>query len=88
MNRAEQQGLIHGIKVARGCQSIHHLFFVDDSVAFCKAKLSEWQHIQELLVIYEGASGQCLNKQKTSMFFSSNTSRESKEEFLATAGSL
>lgn len=45
LNRAESQGTIHGVQVARGCPSLNHLFFADDNVLFCRAKQDEWQHV-------------------------------------------
>ena len=50
-----------------------HLFFVDDNVLFCRAKESECQVILDLLSVYERGSGQKINKDKTNIFFSSNT---------------
>jgi hypothetical protein len=40
---------------------------------FCKAKEGELKYIQDTLDLYEKASGQKLNKEKTSIFFSRNT---------------
>ena len=52
---------------------ISHLFFADDSLIFCKVSLEECDALQRVLRVYEGASGQQLNRVKTSLFFSSNT---------------
>jgi hypothetical protein len=35
--------------------------------------MAECRHIQEFLDLYEAASGQKLNKEKTALFFSKNT---------------
>ncbi|XP_059450979.1 uncharacterized protein LOC132181760 [Corylus avellana] len=40
----------------------------------------------EILSLYEAASGQKLNKEKTSIFFSRNTSNEAKKEIIEEAG--
>lgn len=48
-------------------------FFADDSVLFCQAKELEYQVILDILSIYEKESGQKINKDKTNIFFSSNT---------------
>ena len=56
------------------------MFFVDDSLIFCKTTLKECDELQQLLVVYEKAYNQQLNRAKTSFFFSSNTSREVQEE--------
>jgi len=40
---------------------------------FCRANLREWGNIHSILLNYEEASDQQLNRQKTSLFFSRNT---------------
>lgn len=37
LSKAESEGNINGIKVARGCQPLSHQFFVDNSILFCQA---------------------------------------------------
>ena len=44
-------------------------FFVDDSLQFCKASLGDVTTIQNILEVYESASGQQINKKKTTLFF-------------------
>ncbi|XP_042972725.1 uncharacterized protein LOC122304517 [Carya illinoinensis] len=74
LNGAEAIGSLKGVAVARGGVRVNHLLFADDCLIFGRAKLTEWKCIQGLLKEYEEASGQCLNLEKTTMFFSSNTS--------------
>jgi hypothetical protein len=62
---------------------VSHLFFVDDCLLFCKANLFQWLRIQEILQLYEHASGQKLNREMTSIFFNRNTRCEAKEHILA-----
>ena len=52
--------------------------FADDSLIFCQATVEECQHLIQLLGRYEAASGQAINRQKTSIFFSKNTRTEVK----------
>ena len=78
LHLAEREGKITGLPIAKGGTKINHLFFVDDSLLFCRANVSEWVHIQTILDLYEKASGQKLNWDKTSMFFSKNTKEETK----------
>ena len=59
---------------------LSHLFFASDSLIFCKASLAERESLQRVLKVYEQASGQQLNWAKTSLFFTSNASREVQEE--------
>jgi hypothetical protein len=75
-----------GLPTTRRGTKISHLFFADDSLLFCRSSIVEWARIQEILEIYETASGQKLNREKTSIFFSKNTKREAKEFILGTAG--
>ena len=63
---------IRGISICRNGPRLTHLFFVDDSLLFCRASVQECIHIQNLLSTYEEASGQKLNRDKTTLFFSKN----------------
>jgi hypothetical protein len=54
-------------------QKITHLFFADDSFLFCKANPNDVAQIQDILIEYESASGQQINRQKTTIFFSKST---------------
>ncbi|XP_042972810.1 uncharacterized protein LOC122304618 [Carya illinoinensis] len=86
MNHAESIKMIHGFPICRGKLSINHLFFADDSLIFCRANAREWSSIHVFLNLYEEASGQKLNKTKTSIFFSPNTKQATKEYILNLAG--
>jgi hypothetical protein len=59
-------------------QLFHTYFFV--SLLFCKASLQECQNVLRVLDIYEQSSGQKINKGKTALFFSKNTSTEVRKE--------
>ena len=73
---AVDRGQMEGVKICRGSPRLSHLFFADDSLIFCKAMLKECDELQRLLTVYEKASGQQLNRAKTSLFFSGNTPKE------------
>ena len=75
-----ENGSLKGITICRGGPQLSHLFSVDDSLIFYKATLANCESLQRILEIYERASGQQLNRAKTSLFFSSNTSHEVQEE--------
>ena len=51
--------------------------FADDCLIFCRSILEECNKIQELLTYYEVASGQMINKEETTLFFSKNTDEQS-----------
>ena len=50
-----------------------------DCLIFCRSTLDECNKIQELLAWYEAASGQVINKEKTTLCFSRNTDEATQE---------
>ena len=80
LKKEESNVHIKGVAVCRGASRIFHLLFADDSIVFCRASLEEASQVMKVLVDYEGDSGQRLNKEKTSLFFSKNTSREVQDQ--------
>ena len=66
-------GEINGMSICHNGPKVSHLFFADDSVLFCRAKEEECQTILDLLATYERGSSQKINREKTNIFFSSNT---------------
>jgi len=65
---------IKGISVCRKAPQISHLLFADDCIIFCKATKEEGNRVMKILKDYEVNSGHKLNKEKTSLLFSKNTS--------------
>ena len=80
IKKATVEGDLHGVIVCRRGPKILHLFFADDSLIFCRASLEECDSLQRIFQVYEAASGQQLNRMKTSLFFNSNTDTSVKEE--------
>ena len=80
LKREESEGLISGVSVCRGAPRISHLLFADDCIIFGKASVDEGYRVLKVLADYEEELGQKLNKEKASLFFSRNTSREIQEE--------
>ena len=66
-------GVMKGISVCREGLELSHLFFADDSLIFCRATENECQTLLNILANYESASGQQINKTKTTLFFSKST---------------
>lgn len=56
--------------MAKNRPTINQLFFADNSIIFCGASIGELNEVQNILEIYEVASGQGINKYKTRIFFS------------------
>lgn len=86
LSNAENDGRLHGCRVARGAPPITHLFFADDSLIFFKANKREAEVVKECLKRYERASGQAVNLHKSCATFSSNTSNEQREEVCGIIG--
>ena len=52
--------------------------FADDTMFFCRSNVTSWSTFLSILSRYEQASGQCINKSKSSITFSSKTRPEVK----------
>ena len=66
-------GHIKGISICQNGPRLTHLLFADDSLIFCRAKESKCQKLLEVLAMYESASGQQINRDNTTLFFSKST---------------
>ncbi|KAL0006673.1 hypothetical protein SO802_008175 [Lithocarpus litseifolius] len=86
IKRAESNGEIHGFSLCRRGPKLTHLLFADDSLLFCRANMEECGKVLEILNMYEEASGQKVNRSKTSLFFSKNTSTDKKHEIKLALG--
>lgn len=83
LNNSEKKRITRGLQVARGGTSINYLLFADDCILFRRTKLEEWNSLHGVLKRYEKASRQFLNKEKTSISFSSsNTQAKEKRRIL------
>ena len=79
LQNAATIGDIQGFSLCRNGPKLTHLFFADDCLIFCRSTLEECNKVQELLAYYEVASGQVINKEKTTLFFSRNTDEATQE---------
>ena len=79
LNQASENGDIHGFSICINGPKLTHLFFADDCLLLCRSTLEECEKIQRILAYYEEASGQVINRDKTTLFFSKNTSEQSQE---------
>ena len=57
-HHAKRTHLIGGVPTSSRGMKISYLFFVDDSLLFCKATAQEWGQMLALLEKYEKVSGQ------------------------------
>lgn len=63
-----------GIRVSNNSPWINHLLFADDSLIFMNAKEDNAHKLNRVLRIYEDCSGQSVNREKSSIYFSPSTS--------------
>ncbi len=80
LSQAESTGKIQGLSLCRNGPHLTHLFFADDCLLFCKANLNECATLLQILDQYEYASGQQLNRTKTTLFFSKCVASSTQEE--------
>uniref|UniRef100_A0A803QDX6 Reverse transcriptase domain-containing protein n=1 Tax=Cannabis sativa TaxID=3483 RepID=A0A803QDX6_CANSA len=86
IRKYETKGWIKGCQVARGAPHITHMFFANDSYLYCRAPEREAQMVMTLLEKYELASGQIVNQEKSSIFFSKNTHSSTQESSCSIMG--
>lgn len=65
---------------------ISHLCFADDSIVFGSANFKEAARVKQILALYEAASGQQLNFDKSAIMFSTNTRADIKEQVAGLLG--
>ena len=88
INNAARNNMLSGISICRGCPMVTHLFYADDSMLFCKASTQECRNLMAILDLYEAASRQKVNADKSSIFFSINTPLELKVEIMEVMGPM
>lgn len=69
----ETRNNLAGIQVARGAPRLTHMFFADDTYIYCKVQMDQTDHVLDLLKIFECASGQKINSDKSYVLFTRNT---------------
>ena len=76
--RAQESGIMTGIRLTKQCPRINHLLFADDTMLFIKADEQSSAALKDILRQYEAASVQLINAAKSSVFFSSKTPQVTK----------
>lgn len=76
------------MKLSKSEPILSHLFFADDSLIFCKAEESEVEELMRILKVYENASAQLINLEKSSILFSSNTPEIARARICRQMGSI
>lgn len=80
LQKAESQGKLEGIKICRQAPRVNHLLFADDLLILIRVWASDAQELGKILEIYERASGQVINKDKSSIMFSPNTNQQVRDQ--------
>ena len=75
-----------GIKLAPTAPSVNHLLFANDSLLQLEAITESAAAVNDILQVYEAASGQVINREKSSILFSKNCSRRLKDSILLAFG--
>ena len=84
--QAANRGDIKGFALCRNGLRLTHLLFADDSLLFCRATNQERSNILEILEVYGRCSGQQINRNKTTIFFSKLTFEEKREHIKQVLG--
>ncbi|XP_048499711.1 uncharacterized protein LOC104890046 isoform X5 [Beta vulgaris subsp. vulgaris] len=77
-----QEKALHGARASRSGPEISHLLFADDSLLFTRATRQECTEIVDILNLYELASGQKINYEKSEVSFSKGVSQEQQEALM------
>ena len=72
-SKAQQDGTLPGIKIAKNSPSVNHLLFADDTMFFIPTDRRSCAKLKHILTLYESASGQRINTDKSSISFAKKT---------------
>ena len=81
LRKAEVGGVIRGHSVCQAAPPVSHLLFADDSIFFCKASVPQARAVKSILELYGSASSQCINVEKSSVFFVRGISQDREMTF-------
>ena len=73
LNAAQSSGDLPGLCASRNGPRVNHLLFADDCVVFIRTKMAEVQRLRDVLHTYANSSGQAVNFEKSTIFYSRKT---------------
>ena len=88
MNNFGGPHIDRGIRVSTRSPWVNHLLFADDSLIFLGAQLHSANRLSEILRIYAECSGQVVNKENSSIYFSHNATPPVREAMKQALGIL
>ena len=88
ISQVTNHGDIKGYALCRNSPRLTHIPFSDDSLLFCRVTKQECNNILEILDVYGSCSDQQINRNKTIIFFSKLTSKETREHIKQALGVL
>ncbi|MBA0878961.1 hypothetical protein Goshw_016158 [Gossypium schwendimanii] len=77
--RKAQKKVLKGVKASRSSPQVSHLLFADDYILFEEASRKGALVFKEILSEYKRCSGQCVNFNNSTVFFSKNTLEEERQ---------
>ena len=80
LTHAEENGNISGVKVCTDAPPVTNLLFADDSLILMKDNQHNATALKSTLDLYCTATGQLVSAEKSSIFFSPNTTVEIREK--------
>jgi hypothetical protein len=86
LNAADEDGRLARVQVAETAPSFNHLLFADDSLILLKVNEESAQNMCDILELYENCSGQTVNIDKSSIYFSKNTKERDKRKMMDALG--
>ncbi|KAL4324997.1 hypothetical protein GQ457_11G001760 [Hibiscus cannabinus] len=78
--KEQREGRIRGVRASQKGPRINHLLYADDCLLFIKNSEKEARRLKEVLTIYEASSGQKINVDKSSIYFSNGMCEQSKTD--------
>lgn len=76
LRKAACEGDLQGVQACRGAPELTHLFFADDNIIYCGAEEKNCRTLANIFSVYEKASGQKINTDKSSVYISPNVQEE------------